>query len=457
VRRIAVIGPSADDPVALLGNYNGFSRQQVAPLEGLERQFAGKAKVVYTLGATYTPQSPALIPSQALTPPEGSGQGVLAEYFDNAEFQGAAKVSRVEPRPFLEASMAGPEVAAAFPRSGYWVRLSGTLRPPVSGDYSIAATLVERRGTVRLFLDDRELTGSGATDHALLQKGHAYRLRAEYRVQDPAGTVQIGWIPPAGPLLAEAIESVKQSDVAVAFVGLNPNLEGEEMPVSIPGFSGGDRTTLDLPESQEKLIEAAVSTGKPVVVVLASGSALAANYAAAHAAAMLELWYGGEEAGTAIAETLAGVNNPAGRLPVTFYRGVEELPPFADYSMNGRTYRYFKGEPLFGFGFGLSYSEFAYAGLRAERTATGARVAVRVENKSPREGDEVVQLYVSGASGPDAAIRQLRGFERIHLKPGETREIRFTLATEDLPKGKATISVGGGQPVGRIPHVEATI
>ena len=226
------------------------------------------------------------------------------------------------------------------------------------------------------------------------------------------------------------------------------------MRVSIPGFAGGDRTDLELPEPQHKLIAAAVATGKPVVVVLTSGSALAVNYAAEHAAAMLQLWYGGEEAGTAIAETLAGVNNPAGRLPVTFYRGVEQLPPFDDYSMDGRTYRYFKGDALYGFGFGLSYSKFAYSAIRAKRTAKGAQISARVKNDSGREGDEVVELYVSGSGG---AIRQLRGFERIHLAAGESREVAFTLGPGEVPKSKVRISVGAGQPVGRTPRVEGTL
>src|SRR5580658_10562640 len=208
------------------------------------------------------------------------------------------------------------------------------------------------------------------------------------------GAVRLQWIPPEAPLLAEAVDAVKSADLAIAFVGLNPNLEGEEMNVNIPGFSGGDRTDLNIPAQQEKLIEAAIATGRPVVVVLTSGSALAANYAAEHAAAVLEAWYGGEEIGTAIAETLAGANNPAGRLPVTFYRGVDQLPPFDDYSMQGRTYRYFKDEALFGFGFGLSYSRFEYSGLRAQRTAKGAQIVVRIRNESARDGDEVAQLYI---------------------------------------------------------------
>ena len=441
VRRIAVIGPSADDPVALLGNYNGFSSHHVAPLEGIEKQFAGKAEIRYALGATYTSQSPALLPAAALTPPAGTGHGVLAEYFDNPEFQGTPKISRVEPRPYL-----------AFQQGRDSIRWTGTLRPPVTGEYTFAIGGGFRTPTTHLFLDDQEL--AAASLHTQLEAGHAYKLRVEFRPQGPAGSVQISWIPPAAPLLAEALDAVKNSDLAVAFVGLNPNLEGEEMRVSIPGFAGGDRTNLELPESQEKLIEAAMETGKPVVVVLTSGSALSANYAAAHAAALLELWYGGEEAGTAIAETLAGVNNPSGRLPVTFYKSVDQLPAFDDYSMNGRTYRYFKGETLYGFGFGLSYSKFQYSGLRARRTAKGGQVSVRVKNASPRDGDEVVQLYVDGST-PDAAIRDLRGFQRVHLRAGETREVQFALDSASLPQGKVKISVGGGQPVGAIAHVDA--
>jgi beta-glucosidase len=191
--------------------------------------------------------------------------------------------------------------------------------------------------------------------------------------------------------------------------------------------------------------------------VLTSGSALAANYAAEHAGALLETWYNGEEAGTAIAETLAGVNNPGGRLPVTFYKSVDQLPKFDDYSMQGRTYRYFKGDALYGFGFGLSYSKFTYSALKSQRTAAGAKVSVRVKNDSARDGDEVVQLYLSGAGGADDTIRSLRAFERIHLGAGKSADVEFTLGREDLPKGKVKISVGGGQPAGSVARVEGTL
>jgi beta-glucosidase len=285
-----------------------------------------------------------------------------------------------------------------------------------------------------------------------LEGGRKYALRVEYRQPGSGGTVQLGWIPPADAALAEAEALVKQSDVGIVFVGLSSELEGEEMRgVNIPGFVGGDRTSLDLPEPQETLVKAVMATGKPVVVVLTSGSAVAVNSAAEHAAAVLEAWYGGEEAGTAIAETLAGVNNPAGRLPLTFYKSVEQLPAFTDYAMKGRTYRYFTGEPLYPFGFGLSYSTFAYSGLVARRTANGAEIRVTVKNTSTRDGDEVVQLYVEG--GAEREVRSLRGFQRIHLRAGEGREVTFALGSGEVPHSTVEVSVGGGQPMASTPHV----
>jgi beta-glucosidase len=267
----------------------------------------------------------------------------------------------------------------------------------------------------------------------------------EFRQNGPGGNAEFSWIPPGDVLLAEAEKVVKDSDVAVVFVGLNSQLEGE----------GHDRSSTELPEPQEKLVEAAIATGKPVIVVLTGGSAISANFAAEHANALLEAWYGGEEAGTAIAETLAGVNNPAGRLPVTFYKSDAQLPAFTDYAMKGRTYRYFEGDPLYGFGFGLSYSSFDYSGLRAKRTTKGAEIQATVKNASRRDGDEVVQLYVSG--GPGGEVRRLRGFQRIHLRAGERRKVSFILGSADLPKSKVEISVGGGQPLGNIPHLKGKL
>src|SRR5271157_1289813 len=471
VKKIAVLGPSADDPVSLMGNYNGVSRSQVTPLEGIETQYAAKAEVRFAPGATYTSTTPSLAPTVVLTPPGGSGHGLQAEYFDNVDFQGEPKLRRIEPRIFQQAGLPDAAVSSALPGRGYAVRWTGTLRAPASGDYAFSSRGGGGPSDIRILLDDRELvppapaaplghTGAGrATSpqfHARLEAGKAYKLRVEYQSKG-AGGAQLMWLPPAAGLLAEAIDTVKSCDAAVVFVGLSPYLEGEEMPIAIPGFAGGDRTDLKLPEVQEALVEAAVPTGKPGVVVFTSGSAVAATFASERAAALLEAWYGGEEIGTAIAETLAGANNPSGRLPVTFYRGVEQLPPFDSYAMKGRTYRYFRGNPIYGFGFGLSYSTFRYSDLKTSRGADGARVSVTVKNDSAREGDEVVQLYVDGAGGADDPIRSLRGFERVHLGAGESRVVEFNLAPEGVPKGLVRVSVGGGQPVAPVAFVQGTL
>ena len=477
VRRIAVVGPSADDPVALLGSYNSISSKQVTPLEGIERQFPA-TQVRYALGATYTASTHSLVPATFLTPAEGSGRGLLVEYFDNPDLQGQPKLRRSEPRAYFDMAMEDPAVIAAVGHEKYSVRWTGTLTPPATGEYDLTVKtgMWNFTAKARLFFDDKELTfGAGPSTQVTstqsesgprravrarvqLEGGRKYALRVEYRQPGSGGTIQLGWIPPAAVALAEAEALVKDSDVAIVFVGLNSSLEGEEMRgVNIPGFLGGDRTSLDLPEPQEKLVKAAIATGKPVVVVLTSGSAVAMNYAAEHATALIAAWYGGEEAGTAIAETLAGVNNPAGRLPVTFYKNVDQLPPFTDYAMKGRTYRYFKGEALYPFGYGLSYSTFAYSGLSAKRTSSGAEIAATVKNSSSREGDEVVQLYVAGGVGDDAPIRSLRGFQRIHLRAGESRQVTFTVGAGDLPKSPVDVIVGGGQPVGHTPHVKGSL
>jgi beta-glucosidase len=477
VRKIAVIGPSSDDPIALLGSYHGISSKQVTPLDAIGRQFPA-AQVRYALGATYTASTHSLVPSTALTTPDGNGRGVQAEYFDNPDLQGEPKLRRTEARGYFDMEMEDPAVLAAVGHAKYSVRWTCTLTPPATGEYGLTVRtgMWNRTGKARFFLDDKEIavgagpmtqmtstqTAPGAPRAASpvkvqLEGGRKYTVRVEYRQTASGGSMQLSWLPPAGVALAEAEALVKDSDVAIVFVGLNSSLEGEEMRgVNIPGFLGGDRTSLDLPEPQENLVKAAIATGKPVVVVLTSGSAIGANYAAEHATALLEAWYGGEEFGTAVAETLAGVNNPAGRLPVTFYKSVDQLPPFTDYAMKGRTYRYFKGEPLYAFGFGLSYSTFEYSGLSARRTPKGAEIRATVRNTSARDGDEVVQLYVAGGPGEDAPVRSLRGFERIHLRAGESREVSFGLES-DVPASKVEISVGGGQPLGNIPHVKGAL
>jgi len=464
-RRIAVIGPAADDPTALLGNYNGFSSVHVTPLEGIARRFGG-ANVRFALGATYVPgviaAAQAPVQTTAFTHDSGAA-GVIAEYFANGELAGAPVVRRVETRPGLPPIIDSSIFRAGVPLVSYSVRWRGALRAPVTGDYTFAV----RGGAAatRFFLDGTDVLPAAqgrapATSAPIhLVQGEPHEVRVEYRAPATGrnGNIQLMWVPPADALLAEAVDAVKNSDVTIAVVGLNPSLEGEEMNVQVDGFAGGDRTTLDLPAPQARLLSAAFATNKPVIIVLASGSAVAINDAAQHAAAVLAAWYGGEEAGTAIAETLAGDNNPGGRLPVTFYRSEKDLPPFEEYSMNGRTYRYFSGDALYGFGFGLSYSKFKYSRLHVARAANGdATVTVRVKNGSRRDGDEVVQVYLSDPA-PAGAVRALAAFTRVHIAAGRQADVKLTIRKDGLPAGDVRISVGGGQPVKPVPFVSASL
>jgi beta-glucosidase len=276
------------------------------------------------------------------------------------------------------------------------------------------------------------------------------------------GTGLIG--PAAKGGAEEAIAAARKADLVIMVLGLSPKIEGEEMKVQAEGFFGGDRTKLDLPAPQEQLLERVHGTGKPVVLVLMNGSALAVNWADEKLPAILEAWYPGEEGGTAVAEALAGDFSPAGRLPVTFYKSVEQLPAFEDYSMAKRTYRYFDGEPLYPFGYGLSYTSFAYGEVHLEGASLAAEggqtVSVEVANTGAVAGDEVVQLYLTHEGIPGAPLRALAGFQRVHLERGEKKTVSFTLRDRALSivdeagkrrivPGTVRVWVGGGQPVSR--------
>jgi beta-glucosidase len=345
------------------------------------------------------------------------------------------------------------------------VRWDGTLVPPVSGRHALGLRVF---GEGRLYVDDSLLV-EVSDEHVVLTKWmdvdlvaeRSYRVRVEYRDRRADAIVQLVWSPPEHDAIEHAVEIARQADAVIVVGGLSSRLEGEEMPVAVPGFAGGDRTDLSLPATQERLLRRLVATGKPVVLVLLNGSALAATWAAEHVPAIVEAWYPGQAAGTAIADVLFGAYNPAGRLPVTFYRSVEQLPPFDDYAIEGRTYRYFTDEPLFPFGHGLSYTRFSYSDLRMpEQVEAGADVALSVEvrNDGAVAGDEVVQLYVSALDAPNPApIRSLTGFQRIHLVPGERRRVEFVLTPKQLAlvnaegrhvitPGAFSLSIGGRQP-----------
>jgi beta-glucosidase len=444
---LAVIGPNADQWRMLLGNYNGIPKDPVTPLRGIREAVSPQTKVLYATGADLAPGFPvmAVVPSTALATPEGR-PGLRAEYFAGRAMATPAVASATDSTLDVNWAEAAPRQQLAIDDFG--VRWTASFRPPRSGLYRLGLV-----GTMKyeLALDDSvvvrsaypqrgdefpdpRLTQTGAMQ---LDAGRTYRLRIDAQERYGEAELQLVWSPPSDALEEEALRIAAQADAVVLFLGLTARLEGEEMPVQIPGFRGGDRTALDLPAPQQQLLERVSALGKPTVLVLLNGSALAVNWAQEHVPAIVEAWYPGQAGGTAIADVLFGDYNPAGRLPVTFYRDTTDLPPFADYAMRGRTYRFFEGTPLYPFGHGLSYTTFGYRNLRSSAPSAGARdtltVRVDVTNTGRRTGDEVVQLYVRHpASKVERPRRELRGYQRVALRPGQTRTVSFRVPVSSL-------------------------
>ena len=475
LKSIAVVGPNADSLPVLLGNYNGTPSAYTTILNGIRKRFHN-AKITTAIGAPLTETSAIPIPASAFLPnTQGSMQygnvipctgapipGLSAEFFSNTTLSGPPAATRIDPSINFEWNSVSP--APGVPAENYSVRWCGNLVPPVEGDYRLG---VNTDGGSRLFLDGRKIVDDwnphGArtlTTLVHLKAGHPYPIRMEYFHHSWDSTARLLWLPPN--LTQEAVAAASKADVVVAVVGLTAQLEGEESENSDPGFFGGDRLDLDLPRPQQELLEALSLTKKPLIVVLTSGSAMALNWAQDHAAAILEAWYPGEEGGTAVADVLSGDYNPAGRLPVTFYKSVAQLPPFTSYGMNGRTYRYFTEQPLYPFGYGLSFSSFNYSGAKITpgqvSPGTVVTVSALVTNSSSVAGDEVVELYLSHPGVDGAPIRALAGFGRIHLAASASQTVSFTLHDRDLSvvdeggvrrivPGPVEVWIGGGQPV----------
>ena len=460
IKKITVVGPLAESTKVLHGNYSGTASRATSALDGIRQQFAS-AQVTYTPGMNFL-RTEDLIPTAALSTEDGQ-PGLKGEYFPGKDFEGAPALVRVDKAIDLQRFHPERSSIALPPGMGdFSVRWTGFLTPDESGEYQIGNVGSMNRLWLdgKLIVDDFILHDPKPTKATVqLEKGHRYAIKLEY---GQGGTgLRLVWLRLVANPIPKAVALANDADLVVAVVGITSQLEGEEMKVDVPGFKGGDRTSLDLPKEEEDLLEALKPTGKPLVVVLMNGSALSVNWANEHANAILDAWYSGEEGGTAIAQTLAGVNNPAGRLPVTFYKGVEQLPEFEDYSMKNRTYRYFSGQPLYAFGYGLSYSKFTYSNLNLSPRELGAgdalSVDVDIRNTSDRAGDEVAELYLHFPESAGRPIRALRGFTRLHLDAGENKHVHFSLNSRDLSEvnekgdrivaaGSYQVTVGGGQP-----------
>jgi beta-glucosidase len=429
LKTVAVIGPNADDLDVLLGNYNGIPTAPITPLAGIRAKLGAK-KVIYARGSDLAANVPnfEVVPASALS--------LTGGYYASCDFDNRPHRprQRTAQNPVTKPLFTRPDAQIDFewwegsPRADlnaddFGVSWTGFLTAPTTGTYQLGAIGMN---AWELFFDNKQLVtfsniheGSYRYAPVELKAGVRYPIRLDYHEFSNDASIKLLWSRPGSPSTSEAVDAAKKSDAVVLVLGLSPRLEGEEMKVPVEGFSGGDRISLDIPRAQEDLMEAVAAVGKPTVLVLLNGSAVSVNWAAQHIPAIVEAWYPGQAGGAAIADVLFGDYNPAGRLPVTFYKSAADLPPFDDYSMKGRTYRFFTGQPLFPFGHGLSYTTFAYRNLKPD--------SVEVENTGTRAGEEVVQLYVNHA---------LANFQRISLRPKERRTVHFPKATGEITIGQ---------------------
>jgi beta-glucosidase len=479
--RIAVIGPNAALLQSLEGNYNGTIVEPSLPVDGLRAAF-GAQRVQYAAGAPLTDGMRMPIPETYLKVSADNDQhGLKGEYFDNLSFSGAPRMTRTDPVINFNFQHSAP---AGFTPGGFSVRWTGVITPPKPGTYEIGFRMTARKDKpipdIKVWIDDAlvvtpALAGIDAGNTAVCSAGncdqaskkiefafadtkpHAVRIEYVRSMDDRASALE--WVTPRDALVDAAVDAARASDAVLAFVGLSPDLEGESMKVDYPGFRGGDRTTLALPDAQRRLLQAVKATGKPLVVVYVTGGAVSDPWVEENADAIVQAWYPGEAAGKAIANVVTGKTSPAGRLPYTIYRSEADLPPFADYSMKNRTYRYFKGAVLHPFGQGLSYTDFAYDKLVLSATRIKAgdplKATVTVRNAGARDSDEVVQLYL--AKPGDSANPVLAGFRRIHLEAGASRQVTVELDARAMSQvdaqgvrkvlpGAYTVHAGGGQP-----------
>jgi beta-glucosidase len=457
--KLAVIGPLADATRVLRGNYSStLSAPPVSVVDGLRRVLPKAQIKLVPAGASITDGDP--VPATALRTPDGQA-GLRADYYNRNGDQYDSKpvVTRVEPGL---ASRGLEFKAVADKHKVVW---NGYLLAPETGLYRLGVSGV--KGTLTAG-GQRVVEASAYSQWAeplqlrevRLEKGQRYPLHFEAESGN-SGVPGLFWKRIAVDADAELKQGTADADVIVAVVGLTSDLEGEEMALKVDGFAGGDKTSLDLPLDQRQLLERAKALGKPLVVVLMNGSALDLSWARGHAAAILEAWYPGQEGGLAVANVLTGRADPGGRLPLTFYRSLSDLPPFDDYGMQGRTYRYYAGTPVYPFGAGLSYTSFRYTPLRIApvdgAAENGVVVSTEITNTGARDGGEVAQLYLTPPAFEGAPRLALRGFQRVSLKAGERRQISFRLSPRDLSfvsrdgvrqlmPGQYSISVGSGQP-----------
>lgn len=461
---IAVIGPNADQWLMLLGNYNGVPSEAITPLQGIRKKVSANTKVLFAQGSELAEGMPMFytIPGEVLFTDDHQ-PGIQTEYFDNIDLKGTPLFT--ERSVNIDTNWYNKAPREDMNDDHFSVRWRGVIEPTISGSYQLG---VITTCNTKLYMNDslvaktvyhfRDEYGDPRLRKSIpiyLEAGKRYKIVVEAVETFADAQVQLVWAAPKPDLKKKALEIARQADVVVMCMGITPRMEGEEMDVMIDGFRGGDRTRLDLPEVQQQLIKEIQALGKKVVLILLNGSALAVNWESEHIPAIIEAWYPGQAAGQAIADVLFGDYNPAGRLPVTFYKSLNDLPAFDQYKITNQTYRYYKGSPLYPFGYGLSYTTFDYSALQAVKNSAGDSVilTVKVKNTGAMGGDEVVQAYAYTSNGhtPEVPLRSLVAFLRINLQPNQNKTIRFAIPSKKLQQifpgnSQLEFSIGGGQP-----------
>ena len=427
--KIAVIGPNADNEPMMWGNYNGTPNRTVTILDGIK---AKQKKLVYLPGCdlTYNQVMECHLPTECVAP-DGK-KGLKGTFWSNTKMEGKPFTTEYYTKP-VNVTTAGMHVFAPnLPIEDFSAKYETTFTPKEAGEYVLN---VESTGHFEVYINgERKImqhTWRATPTRTVLnaEKGQQFKIEVRFQTVKTWGASMKIDVARELPIdYQQTIAQLKGINKVIFCGGISPALEGEEMPVNIEGFKGGDRTSIELPKVQRDFLKALKAAGKQVIFVNCSGSAIALTPETESCDAIVQAWYPGQEGGTAVADVLFGDQNPEGKLSVTFYKNDSQLPDYEDYSMKGRTYRYFN-DALFPFGYGLSYTTFEVgeAATSGKPGEAGFTVSVPVKNTGARQGAEVVQLYIRDLSDKEGPLKSLRGFKKVQLKPGQTAAATIAL------------------------------
>ena len=441
--KIAVIGPNADSAPMMWGNYNGMPNHTVTILDGIKSKLNIKSsksnvqssKLFYHPGCdlTYDKVFDCLMGTQCSF--QGK-KGVKGTFWNNRKMEGKPVTTQYYTTPLAVTTAGMHNFAPGVQLEDFSAKYETVFTPKESGEYVVN---VEGCGHFELYIDGEQkfmhhiwrTTPNRVAIQA--EKGKSYNIEVRFsHVHTYNANLKINIAKEQSIDYQQVIAQLKGINKVVFVGGISAALEGEEMPVDIEGFKGGDRTNIELPKVQRDFLKALKEAGKQVIFVNCSGSCIALEPEAENCEAIVQAWYAGQEGGTAIADVLFGDYNPSGKLPVTFYKNSKQLPDYEDYSMKGRTYRYFN-DPLFAFGYGLSYTTFAIDNpqLTIDNAGNG-KLSVDVANKGKRDGTEVVQLYIRDLSDAEGPSKSLRGFQRVNVKAGQKATATIALTPKSF-------------------------